>query len=166
MKSVAISTILGVVAAAAFAGTALVAPAQHAHAGKAGSARATTTGSKINTGMRAAPKLTCVGPHCRPRPGENRAAPTGVNKATGIQAPPTWTAQGKAPSHKHNSPDPASWPGGVKVSGGTRNVAGLPRCSRFPRRPCFQPWGSQPGQKIRDHRGPPVVPKEDPRQKW
>ena len=157
MKSVAISTILGVVAAAAFAGTALVAPAQPAHAGKGGSARATTTGSKINTGMRAAPKLTCVGPYCSRRPSENKATTTGTNKASGNKAS-TWTAE-----------DPAKWPGGVKVSGGRTRVVGapLPRCtSRYPRKPCYRPWGSDPGAKVRDHRGPPVVEKEDPRQKW
>jgi hypothetical protein len=93
-------------------------------------------------------------------------AEAGTRKATGNMAPATWTAQGKASKPDHSSQDPASSPGGVKVSGGTRNMVGLPRCPRYPRSPCYHPWGSQPGQKIRDHRGPPVVPKEDPRQKW
>jgi hypothetical protein len=154
------------VAGALIGGLVLITPMHEAQAGKGRSTGATGIGSKLNAGARVAPKLTCAGPHCRPKPGENKATPTGVNKSPGNQTPATWTAQGKALSPKHSSQDPASGPGGVKVSGGTRNVAALPRCSRFPRRPCFHPWGSQPGQKIRDHRGPPVVPKEDPRQKW
>jgi hypothetical protein len=82
MRTVSISRILAAVAAASFAGIALVAPMQDAQAGKGGGARA-TTGSKFNTGVqdKAAGKLYCLGPSCPPRPSENKATTTGTNKA-------------------------------------------------------------------------------------
>ena len=67
MKTLSFPPILAAVAAVAAsfgAGMALVAPIQEAQAGKGGSTRATTTGSKINAGVcnNAAGKLYCVGP--------------------------------------------------------------------------------------------------------
>lgn len=147
MKTLSISPILAAVAAAFIAGMALVAPMQEAQAGKGRSPRATTTGSKINTGVRdhrrALPKL----------PSENKWTATGTKANPGPEV--------------RDHRDPTTWPGGVKVPGGTHVVGAPPQgprpgsrgCARWPNTPSCHPI-------VRDHRGPRVVPKEDPPQKW
>ena len=80
----------------------------------------------------------------------------------------TWGAT-KAPGSKvvRDHRPPTSWPGGVKVRGGGRVVGAPPQgprpggggCERWPNTPSCHPI-------VRDHRGPRVVPKEDPQQKW
>jgi len=84
----------------------------------------------------------------------------------------TWGAT-KAPGSKvvrdHRTPssNSDSAPGGVNVPGGGRVVGAPPHgprpgsggCARWPNTPSCHPI-------VRDHRGPRVVPKEDPRQKW
>ena len=167
VKTSSVSPILAVVAAASFALMAVVAPVQEAQAGKGGGARATTATSKFSTSARAAPKLTCVGPYCRRGPSENRPATTGTHKSSGNKAPATWTAQGQANPVRHPYQDAGTRPGGVKVSGGTRRLGAPPQgprpggggCARWPNTPSCHPI-------VRDHRGPRVVPKEDPPQKW
>jgi hypothetical protein len=166
VKTLSASPTLAVVAAASFAAMAIVAPVQEAQAGKGGGARATTAASKFNARVRAAPRLTCVG-HCPRRPSEHRATTTGINKAIGNKAPATWTAQGQANPVRHPYQDSGSRLGGVKVSGGTRRLGAPPQgprpggggCARWPNTPSCHPI-------VRDHRGPRVVPKEDPPQKW
>jgi hypothetical protein len=166
VKPFLISPVFAGLMATSFAGLVLVAPVHEAQAGKGRSAGAGTAGAKFSAGPRTAPKLTCVGPHCRPRPGENRATSTGTNKAVANQGTGTWTAQGKASTSKTSGQDPTRLPGGVEVSGGTRRVRAAPApCPRYPHRPCSPSWNSQPRANVRDHRGPRVVPKEDPRQK-
>ncbi len=167
MKTSSVSPILAVVAGTSFAVMAVVAPVQEAQARKAGGARATQATSKFNTSVRASPKLTCVGPYCSRRPSEHRATTVGANDASGNKAPAMWTAQGQAKPDRHPYQDSGSRPGGVKVSGGTRRLGAPPQgprpgghgCARWPNTPSCHPI-------VRDHRGPRVVPKEDPQQKW
>jgi len=167
VKTLSISPILAGVAVALLAGAAVVAPVEQAQASNRGGARATTTPSRFTSSVRSAPKLTCVGPYCRRSPSENRAATTGTNRAGGNAALGTWTVEGKASPVRRPYQDAGSRPGGVKVSGGTRRVGepsqgprpGGAGCTRWPNTPSCHPI-------VRDHRGPRVVPKEDPRQKW